>query len=326
MSNLPIPKTDIASLIFAAYEKAAEKEAPRTYLGMSQIGDPCERKLWYYFRHVKRISFPGRTLCLFERGQNEESPITKKLRSIGITVIDRDEATGEQFGFIGYKGHAKGHMDAVLHGVPAAPKTYHVGEYKTHGDKSFQDLIKNGVAKSKPVHEAQMQEYMGHSGMDRALYVAVNKNDDDIYAERLHFDKARFDELEAKTARIIDASEPPQRMKEDSTWFECRWCDYREICHSDKIPLANCRTCARSTPIDGGKWSCEKHGEATGLCDDHIYIPALLGRAVDGADHFVEYEGFRNVSADSLADGFSSKQLEEIGHVSLVPVAKVFAE
>ena len=46
-------------------------------------------------------------------------------------------------------------------GIPEAPKTWHVLEFKTHNSKSFAKLEKEGVQKSNPMHYAQMQVYMG---------------------------------------------------------------------------------------------------------------------------------------------------------------------
>jgi hypothetical protein len=317
MAKLPENPKDIEHLIWKAYE--AKQEGNRSYLGMSQIGEECARKLWYGFRHVAEKKFEGRILSLFERGHNEESHINSKLRMIGIKVVEHDE-NGKQFEFVGYKGHLKGHMDAALLYVPESIQTWHVGEHKTHSDKSWQAVKKNGVKKSKPVHWAQIQMYMGHSGMRRALYVAVNKNDDSIYSERVHFDPKPFDDLSAKAAYIIDAQVPPERLSTDPAWYECKRCDFQEICHRKKIPLVNCRTCARSTPIDGGLWACEKHGMATGVCGDHLFNPALIGTPADGRDDYVMYSGFINAT-ESAAEGndfdghlvHTSKQLEQCG-------------
>jgi hypothetical protein len=39
-------------------------------------------------------------------------------------------------------GHFGGSMDAVALGIPEAPKTWHLCEFKTHNAKSFADLQK----------------------------------------------------------------------------------------------------------------------------------------------------------------------------------------
>jgi CRISPR/Cas system-associated exonuclease Cas4 (RecB family) len=337
MAQLPANPKDITHLIWQALE--AKQEGPRSYLGMSELGGECERAIWYSFRHAAQKKFPGRVLALFGRGHREEAQINDKLKMIGVQVVEFDE-NGKQFQFVGYKGHVKGHMDAALHRVPEAPQTWHVGEYKTHSDKSFQDVKKNGVEKSKPQHFAQMQLYMGYSEMDRALYVAVNKNDDDIYTERVHFDKAVFDKLLAKAERIVDAGEPPEKLSQDPSWYQCKFCDYHSVCHGTAVPLANCRTCARSTPVDDGKWNCELKQVALNCnanfkdvsetpCNYHLYIPALIGTPVDGGEEHVEYEGGVINATKDAAEGnayegktvLTSKQMEEAGdkqHLAMI--------
>jgi len=299
MSKHPQNPTTISSLIAKAYE--AQPQSNRPYLGMSQIGEACLRKQWYEFRQVDAKHIDGRIRALFERGHNEEPQIAKKLQMIGIKVVDRD-ANGGQFELVGYKGHFLGHFDAALYGVPEAANEWHVGEFKTHNDKSWQHVATNGVQKAKPVHYIQMQCYMGFSGMTSALYVAINKNDDSIYTERVNFDSTAFNDLCAKAAYIIDAQEPPERLSNDPTSPECQWCYYRNICYQGKVPQANCRTCVQAEPIVDGKWTCKKHGNATGLCGDHLYIPALLGEPTHCGDGYVMYPQFINATA-SMAEG-----------------------
>lgn len=79
-------------------------------------------------------------------------------------------------------------------------------EFKTHAAKSFVDLVAKGVQRSKPQHYAQMQIYMRLTGMTRAMYLAVNKDNDDLYVERVEVDGDFADRLLAKAGRIIFAA------------------------------------------------------------------------------------------------------------------------
>ena len=89
-----------------------------------------------------------------------------------------------------------------------APKTWHVVEFKTHAQKSFTDLAAKKVRESKPQHYAQMQVYMLLTEISRAIYLAVNKNTDDLYVERIELDKAFAAQLLEKAGRIIFAPNP----------------------------------------------------------------------------------------------------------------------
>lgn len=274
---MPEMEDRVAAAIYRVYER---DEKPRAYLGGSVIGEPCERALWYGFRG-QAAKFDGRMLRLFDSGHREEARIIEDLRRAGMTVMDRD-ASGQQYGFELLGGHVGSHVDGVVQGVPDAPKTPHLLEVKTHNDKSFADLKAKGVQKSKPVHYAQMQFYMGALGLERALYVAVEKSSDTIYTERVKFDPDSHRDLLAKAERIVRADAPPARITEDPAWYECKLCDHRKVCWGEAMPTRDCRTCAMVAVQPSGGWHCSRWGaqvptEAlTGACDDHVYMPDLV--------------------------------------------------
>ena len=58
------------------------------------------------------------------------------------------------------------------------------------------------------MHFAQVQVYMLGLGLTRAFYLAKNKNDDTLYAERIEYDKAKAEEYVERARRIIFAEEP----------------------------------------------------------------------------------------------------------------------
>lgn len=291
MAQVPEPVHTTVAKIYQAYENDAE-DGNRPHLGASLIGHACERFLWMTFRWVDAKKFSGRMLRLFETGQLEEARLVKNLRRIGVEVHDVTP-DGKQWRVSDLGGHFGGSMDGACVGLPEAPKTWHVLEFKTHNDKSFADLTKNRVAKAKPQHYAQMQVYMGMTGMERALYLAVNKNTDEIYSERVEFDPVEFAKLKARAERVINANEPPLRVSNDPSWYVCKMCDFHEHCHGEAAPAVNCRTCAHSTPeMDGdGKWSCQMDGGIPDVafqrhgCSQHRYIPILLERFAKQSDY-----------------------------------------
>ena len=292
MAQLPEPINATVSKIFAAYEDDAEG-GNRPHLGASLIGHECERYLWLTFRWVDAKEFPGRMLRLFETGELAEARFVANLRRIGVKVHETDPE-GKQWRVSDIGGHFGGSMDAAVLGVPEAPKTWHVAEFKTHNDKSFNELVKKRVEKAKPQHWAQMQMYMGLTGMDRALYMAVNKNNDDLYVERIEFDPVAFAKLRERAERVINATEPPQRVSNDPSWFVCKMCDFHDHCHGEKAPAVNCRTCVHSTPFtdgDDGEWICQDGLNTITLdtqrmgCDSHRYIPILLERFAQQTDY-----------------------------------------
>lgn len=290
----------IVGAIYAAYETREASETARTYLGASIIGKECSRALWYDFHWASRERFDGRMLRLFQTGHLAEPRFVADLRAIGATVFDADPATGKQFGFTDHGGHARGHMDGCVKGLPGGGQAWHVAEYKTHSAKSFALLKKEGVQKSKPMHFDQMQWYMGKSGMERGLYLAVNKDTDELHAERIKLDLVRFEQIQAKFDSIIFAPAPPPKLREDPKYFLCNWCSHNAVCHGHRVPAPTCRTCVHSTPEreGDGRWSCAKHGPEIPLahqrtgCADHQPLPFLVSYAdpVDAGEGWIEYK------------------------------------
>jgi len=223
----------------------------RPYLGMSGLGNECSRQIWYAFRWAYDDTFPHRMRRLFARGHREEPEIIKELERIGIRVLSTQDE------YVDETGHIKGHSDGTCIGVIEAPKTEHLTEFKTMADKYFKTLVKSGsVEKEKPTYFAQMQLYMHFGKLKRALFIAVNKNDDSYYVERVPYDKAKALALLQKGHMILMSSEPPGREFPSKTFFKCKWCTAKDMCWDNKPVNKNCRTCIHVELCNEGKWSC----------------------------------------------------------------------
>jgi len=334
-------------LIYEYHKKKGDSHPVRGYLGASIIGHPCERYLWYCFRQACAPDFSGRMYRLFETGDLAENRFTRELRAIGCEVHDHQpppadfsegHPNGEiyeakQFEITDFGGHFSGHMDGCALGLTEAPKTWHVLEYKTHNNKSFKKLQKEGVKKSKPMHYAQMQAYMYKTGMKRALYLAVNKDTDELYMERVYYDKSYCEGLMEKAKRIITASDPPPRISERRDYYICGWCDAKAVCHGTEqpepaltLPSLSCRQCCHATPNiegDGAQWKCEKvsNKEITdtcqgAICADHLILPGLIsfskptnnGVDEEGND-FIEFMNTDGLTWKHGRSGFSTLEL-----------------
>lgn len=330
-------------LIYEYHKKRGDSEPARGYLGASIIGHACERYLWFLFRQATLPDISGRIYRLFETGDLAEARFTAELRAIGCEVHDCDDQ-GEQFEISDFGGHFSGHMDGCVLGLSEAPKTWHVGEYKTHNNKSFKKLLKVGVQRSKLQHYAQMQAYMHKTGMKRALYLAVNKDTDELYMERVYYDKDFSLRLFDKARRIIVSSEPPPRISERRDYYQCGWCDAKHICYGTEspdpalpLPSLSCHQCCHATPIvegEGAQWKCEKvggqvipeaaiHNDDKGAaCGDHLILPGMIEAFASPTDfgvdeegkHFIEFTNNDDARNGAVwrhgAGGFSSRELQ----------------
>ena len=302
---MKIPEADnsISNLIDKHHESLSEP--PRPHMGCSQLGHPCDRWLWLSFRWAVQPKFPGRILRLFRRGQLEEATIVSDLRAIGMDV-----RTGKQQERVEFGAHVSGSIDAIIeYGVPDAPRTRHVAEFKTHSKKSFDDLEKNCVEKSKPEHFVQMQLYMHGTKIDRALYVAVCKDDDRIYTERLRYDQEVAEKYIARGRRIALSDRMPEPISTDPSWYQCKFCDAHKFCHETKTTEnVNCRTCAHSTAKENSTWRCERHdGDDIPVefqragCESHVLHPDLVPwQRKDGLD---EWTAVYVIEGQDVANG-----------------------
>lgn len=275
MLNLPAIHEAIDAFIATnpteSYKVHIEKDdRQRTYLGLSGIGEPCMRKVWYQWRHCAKPTFPPRIHRLFRRGDREEFVFVWMLRGIGFEIFEIDE-DGKQFSVSDFEGHVKGNLD----GVAKIPKKFWVKghtpapvltEYKTASDKKFKEFKKLGVQKANPKYYGQLQSYMGYMDLVGALFCVVNKNDDEIHMEFIPFDKYVFRRLVDKAGDIVHSQEAPPGISNNASWYECRFCDFHGICHKKEPSQKICRTCKFATPGPDKSWNCEKGEEYGTVC------------------------------------------------------------
>lgn len=252
-----------------------KEEGHRGHLGASVVGDDCARAIWYGFRWAHKAVFEPRMLRLFNRGHLEEARMIALLLMIGCEVWQQD-ANGKQFRISFGGGHGGGSGDGVARGIPELPVTPVVCEFKTHGETSFIKLAGKladwrlhrerkgpftgeGVRGAHFKHYVQMQVYMRKMGLAAALYLAVCKNTDDLYAEVVHLDTEFADQFINRGELIIPMPAPPKRINESPGYWKCRFCGQRPVCHMGKAPELNCRTCKHSAPREDGQWYCGLH-------------------------------------------------------------------
>lgn len=315
MVAIPKPKMQTVEAIYRSYEaQERDKNQERFHFGASMSGDECSRRTWYGWRWITKPIHTGRMLRLFDTGNLAEGRFVADLREVGVTVYDFDirsnpmDSPGQDKQWSvrersATMGHFGGSLDGIGIGFLEAPKAWHVLEFKTHNDKSFKDLLKDGVEKSKPGHYSQMQVYMHLFSVDypefkidridRAFYLAVNKNTDELYQERIKYDSSFGIRAVAKAAQIINNPNPPERISNNPELYICKMCHHRGTCHGTRLPPRHCRSCMHSTPGENGNWHCQKHNvilsretELKG-CVHHRYMPSLVGGAeqVDAADN-----------------------------------------
>lgn len=252
--KIPEPLNTITAKIDQYHESIEGK--PRPHMGVSMLGHHCDRYLWLAFRWTCREKFDGRMLRLFRRGHKEESLIVSDLRAIGIDIRDTEYNQSR----VKFGSHVEGSLDGVIYsGVPEAPDTVHIAEFKTHGKKSFDLLVKEGLEKAKPMHFIQMQCYMFGKDIDRGLYLAVCKDDDRIYTERVALNKDIALKYIERGRRLATDNRIPPPISKDPSWYQCKFCPAYGFCHENKpAEEKHCRSCVNAQALPDSTWHCAK--------------------------------------------------------------------
>lgn len=234
-------------------ERYGKTNTNRKHLGASEIGEECARRLWYSFRWTKlKEQFSGRMLRLFQRGHLEEKRINEYLDAIGF---ERKAVTHIEIG----NPHFGGTPDGAVGVIPKYFPYPVILEFKTWNTKGFVELVKVGVKAHAPKHYAQMCIYAKAYEINHALYIAVNKNDDDLHIELLELDMQFADDMLRKAEHVIESLTPPARISEQATYYKCRFCYFNDVCHQNADPIVNCRSCKFASPDSNGTWYCNFH-------------------------------------------------------------------
>jgi hypothetical protein len=256
-------------------------DTQRGHMGGSILGHKCERYLWLMFRWSFQENFSGRMRRLFRRGHLEERTIVSDLRAIGIDIRN----VGDHQSKVDFGCHVSGSVDGIIYGgVPNFETTKMLAEFKTHNKRSFDAVARKGVQETKPMHYAQMQVYMLGTKIHKALYVAVCKDNDEMYTEIIDFDEPFAERLLNKGKFVTLANEAPPKISDDPSWFTCKMCPASAMCHNKQpTKQVNCRTCAHSTPKEDGTWDCDRF-ESAGIpeefqrkgCPAHVLHPDVV--------------------------------------------------
>lgn len=310
MSKIPDTQDPTLAAIDAALVAEEARKPPRKYLGASGIGHACERKSWLDFRHASPRKVDAKGLRRIQDGFAGEAVMIYRLRLVKEIVLltsggSGDDPDAEQIGFEDFGGHFRGHLDGMILGLLQAPHAWHVWECKVCDPKKTDALVKlkhehgeKGALKAwDEIYYAQAQLYMHYMGVDRHYLTACTPGVRDVVTCRTNYDEADAIRIIAKAKRVIQSPTPPAKISDDPSWFQCRWCDHQDACHSGRVVAQNgCRTCVHATPLDGGTWHCARFDEALDFdkqragCPAHLFIPALVPwEQTDAGDDWIEY-------------------------------------
>lgn len=292
------------------------KNERRKHLGASEIGQSCSRKIWLNFRYAKQANHAPKVQRIFERGKSDELRFINYFNELGCDIQSVSATDGRQFSFTDFGGHFSGSIDGVIKNVWALDfennlnfETYEVDEttgiittktkkidsiteavektkkpflfeFKTHNSKNFNVLKSYGLKEKFESHFAQVQVYLYYFDLTHALYVAVNKDNDELVYFLVPANSEIAKKYISRAEAIIFKNEAP-KIYDSPGWWECKFCLFSEICHSGAVASINCRTCIFAAPLESGGWICEykskRFYQPNSSCVAHIFYPEMVG-------------------------------------------------
>jgi hypothetical protein len=194
----------------------------RDYIGASSIGSDCLRQIWYKYKGVSEEAVPAKTRRTWAIGKRLEGLVIEWLMDCGV-LIDLDPQTYRARNVPIFQGH--------FDGIIFLGKLKAILEVKTAKDASFKIFVKKGLKVWNPQYYAQVQSYMGMSGINSTYILVLNKDNSDLSDELVTFDAEFYEKLEQKAQMISNAVVEPPRVHGSPLWYQCKMCNFNKVCH-----------------------------------------------------------------------------------------------
>lgn len=204
-----------------------EQRAGRGYIGCSVIGHPCDRYIW--FEKTQQASVvPWQLSRRFERGKWEEKRIKTLLKhEDGVKVIAEEVAVKDP------KSPLKGRYDFLI----TVDKTEVIVEVKTMSQSSWKRFLRQDLETYSPTYYAQVQSYLNLAVIEWCLFIAINKNTEEIEKRAIRREPHVLEGLRMKANRIASLQAKPLGLACGLTMPpECNGCVYRNKCWVDLQP------------------------------------------------------------------------------------------
>lgn len=229
-------KTNVEAFAAALASRLSDRlteEKRRPTLRLSNLGTPCERKLWYSIHRsddAEALPAPAKLKYLF--GDILEELLLFLAREAGHDV------RGEQDQIV--INGVKGHRDAVIDG--------RLVDVKSASSFSFAGFKEGGMLKyDDPFgYLTQLGSYLSGSQRDPlvadkdvASFLVIDKQLGHVCLDTYAKDNTDYDQLVSKKREMLSEHEPPERAYSDEPegksgnrrlGVSCSYCPFKKIC------------------------------------------------------------------------------------------------
>ncbi len=209
---------NLSKLIYKTLEQQTDE--PRPYIGASSIGNPCERAIWYGLHRTDAKVVDAKLRMTFQIGKRLEQMLLDLIPFLSLPINKSfHEKTYPLF---------QGTVDAIIY---KNNEYDFILEIKTANNSSFDTFKKKGLRLWNSQYYDQVQSYMGMSGVHKCYLLALNKNTSELHDEFVLFDEDRYMSLVTKAKRIGEAVTEPPRISGSASFYLCKMCFYKGVCH-----------------------------------------------------------------------------------------------
>lgn len=215
-----VTTTDCVAMIDKWYEDRHEQ---RARLGLSEIGHPCNRYLWYCHHAYPKVVPSGQQLRLFEIGKTIEGMVIHDLRNAGFKVYDLQKELCVEYDSVCITGSIDGIIEFDDHP--------NVLEIKSANEKHFKELKKiRSYEKWNLKYKAQIHAYMLALKINYAFVIVYCKNNSELYTEIIRLNEDYIVSLLVDKISCLKQNSEPDRECPDTDYYEAKWCGYHKEC------------------------------------------------------------------------------------------------
>ena len=228
-------KIDSTNLAKVLGDRIQNSQRSGDALRMSNLGEKCERKLWYRANKPEAAEpLDGRSLLNFLNGDIAEETVLSIVEQSGHEAVGRQEEV-ELYG-------VKGHIDAIIDGV--------VVDVKSANSRSIEKFKEHKLESDDPFgYLSQLDAYAAALEHDSRVkikgefaFLAYNKENGSVVLDkykRIKIDwKTKISSLRGMLAEAVAPKraylpEPDGKSGNMQLPMPCRYCQFKRECYSN---------------------------------------------------------------------------------------------
>lgn len=191
-----------------------DRERVRFYISES---GKCPRTIFFRFKRAPKKELEAERLRVFEFGNHIQQIVLRPLISKGLVVTTEVPIPTQEI--------ISGRADIII-SIEGEP--YVVEVKSISGKMNFAKM-----EKPMPEHYEQLQLYLHYFKIPKGIILYVNKDTQELKEFIYNYDNIlvkslikRFEELKSK----IECNIVPKRLQDYPDNWQCKSCEYREIC------------------------------------------------------------------------------------------------